>query len=399
MRRTGDDRPPRRRHRARGGPLEPGLLPALPRQGRAAARRARRRAAPARHVPRAPHGRGRTGRAAGAPRGSRACSSRRATPTPPRTRGRSRSTARGSPTGSPTRWRGSRELARGAAARRRSPSPAATRDRDADAIYHLAIGAMEDALVARRRPIEADVEHLVQFALGRAGMEREVLLTGIGGQGVQLAAQVLARGATLEGRHVMFFGVYGGTMRGMNTDGTVVVADGPLQSPPLVSRTWSAIAMHDGFWAPVAPKLRPGGARARERRDVRDRIDSDRYRVVRVPATEIAAELGNALGGSMVMVGAYAGSPGSSASTRRRGDARVDPVVPAAARRRERGRAARRLRRGRARASRRGSRRCGVSTDDDQGARHRHDRRRGVQGLRAVHPGVPAARAGDVERR
>jgi len=42
-------------------------------------------------------------------------------------------------------------------------------------------------------------------------MERELMLTGIGGQGVQLAAQVIARAATLEGRSVMFFGVYGGT--------------------------------------------------------------------------------------------------------------------------------------------------------------------------------------------
>ena len=33
-------------------------------------------------------------------------------------------------------------------------------------------------------------------------MEREILFTGIGGQGVQLAAQVLARAAVLEGRHV-----------------------------------------------------------------------------------------------------------------------------------------------------------------------------------------------------
>ena len=76
-------------------------------------------------------------------------------------------------------------------------------------------------------------------------MERELLLTGIGGQGVQLAAQVLARGATLDGRHVMLFGVYAGAMRGMNTDATVVIGDGPLQSPPLISHTWSAIGMHD----------------------------------------------------------------------------------------------------------------------------------------------------------
>jgi Pyruvate/2-oxoacid:ferredoxin oxidoreductase gamma subunit len=31
-------------------------------------------------------------------------------------------------------------------------------------------------------------------------MERELLLTGIGGQGVQLAAQVLARAAIADGR-------------------------------------------------------------------------------------------------------------------------------------------------------------------------------------------------------
>ena len=37
--------------------------------------------------------------------------------------------------------------------------------RDADAISTLAIAAMEDALVARRRPSKADVEHLVEFAL------------------------------------------------------------------------------------------------------------------------------------------------------------------------------------------------------------------------------------------
>jgi AcrR family transcriptional regulator len=38
--------------------------------------------------------------------------------------------------------------------------------RDADAVYHLAIGCMNDALVARRRPSKADVEHLEDFVLG-----------------------------------------------------------------------------------------------------------------------------------------------------------------------------------------------------------------------------------------
>ena len=38
--------------------------------------------------------------------------------------------------------------------------------RDADAIYHLAIGCMNDALVARRRPTDDDIKHLEQFVLG-----------------------------------------------------------------------------------------------------------------------------------------------------------------------------------------------------------------------------------------
>jgi Pyruvate/2-oxoacid:ferredoxin oxidoreductase gamma subunit len=141
-------------------------------------------------------------------------------------------------------------------------------------------------------------------------VEREVLITGMGGQGVQLAAQVIARAATLEGRHVMLFGVYGGAMRGMNTDGTVVVGDGPLQSPPLVSHGWSAVAMHGKFWAPVAPKVRRGGVVLVNDATFEAPLDDERYRVFRVRATDIAAELGNELGGSMVMVGAYAGITG-----------------------------------------------------------------------------------------
>jgi Pyruvate/2-oxoacid:ferredoxin oxidoreductase gamma subunit len=141
-------------------------------------------------------------------------------------------------------------------------------------------------------------------------VERELLITGMGGQGVQLAAQVIARGATLEGRHVMLFGVYGGAMRGMNTDGTVVVGDAPLQAPPLVSHTWSAVAMHDKFWAPVEPKVRAGGVVLVNDSTFETRLDEGRYRTLRVRATDIAIELGNELGGSMVMAGAYVGVTG-----------------------------------------------------------------------------------------
>jgi Pyruvate/2-oxoacid:ferredoxin oxidoreductase gamma subunit len=141
-------------------------------------------------------------------------------------------------------------------------------------------------------------------------LERELLVTGIGGQGVQLAAQVLARGATLEGSHVMLFGVYAGAMRGMNTDATVVIGDAPLQSPPLISHTWSAIGMHDKYWAQVGPKVRDGGLVLVNDATFETPIDTDRFQVVRVPASDLALALGNELGASLVMTGAYLATTG-----------------------------------------------------------------------------------------
>lgn len=139
--------------------------------------------------------------------------------------------------------------------------------------------------------------------------EYELLCTGIGGQGVQLAAQVVARAATLEGREVMFFGIYGGMMRGGNTDSTVVVADAPITAPPVVARAWSAIAMHDEFWAPLEPKLRPGGLVLVNDSTFTADVAAP-VTLVRLPATELAAEVGNPMGGTLVMVGAHSACTG-----------------------------------------------------------------------------------------
>ena len=93
-----------------------------------------------------------------------------------------------------------------------------------------------------------------------SGVERELLLTGIGGQGIQLAAQVLARAALAEGREVQLFGSYGGMMRGGNTEATLVVADGPVEAPPTVGRAWSAIVMHHDYSEPTLAAARDRAA-------------------------------------------------------------------------------------------------------------------------------------------
>lgn len=138
-------------------------------------------------------------------------------------------------------------------------------------------------------------------------MEREILWTGIGGQGVQLAAQVMARAATLEDRHVLYLGTYGGTMRGGNTDSTVIIGDRPLSSPPIVAQTWAALAMHHQFWKPVAPKLRKGSVVVVNAPIFEAPLDRQAQRVFEVPATRVAAELGNPMGASLVLLAAFCG--------------------------------------------------------------------------------------------
>ena len=141
-------------------------------------------------------------------------------------------------------------------------------------------------------------------------MEREVLLTGIGGQGVQLAAKVLALAATDEGREVMWLGTYGGTMRGGNTDATIVIADEAIQSPPMVSHAWSAIVSHPRFFEPFRSKLRRDGVVVADADLMEGDLGVGTAQVLPVAATTIAREHDAPKGASLVLLGAYAAVTG-----------------------------------------------------------------------------------------
>ena len=140
-------------------------------------------------------------------------------------------------------------------------------------------------------------------------MEREVLLTGVGGQGVQLAAKSLAYAAMREGRRVLMFGTYGGTMRGGDTDATVVIGDTSLLTPPVVDRVWAVLGMHHLSWPTIGGKLRPDGFLFVNERVFQAEV-SHPGPVLSFAATGIATERGMAQAGSMVALGAFAAATG-----------------------------------------------------------------------------------------
>ena len=141
-------------------------------------------------------------------------------------------------------------------------------------------------------------------------MERELILTGIGGQGIQLASAVVARAAVAEGREVQVFGSYGGMMRGGATEATIVLADGPVEAPPTVSAAWSAVLMHHDFADSTLARLRPGSVVLINSTVARGLDLDDAWQVIEVPASDLAVEVGNVMTASMVMTGAYAAVTG-----------------------------------------------------------------------------------------
>lgn len=135
-------------------------------------------------------------------------------------------------------------------------------------------------------------------------VEREIMFTGIGGQGVQLAAKSLAHAAMREGHRVLMFGTYGGVMRGGETDAVVVIGQDSLVTPPVVDHVWGVLAMHHMSWDSVGEKLRPDGFLLTDERVFKGEIDHPGS-IMAIAATALATEAGMAQAGSMVALGAF----------------------------------------------------------------------------------------------
>src|ERR1700733_2497857 len=134
-------------------------------------------------------------------------------------------------------------------------------------------------------------------------LEREILLSGIGGQGIQLVAKTLAVAAMHEGRRVLMFGTYGGEMRGGATEAAVVVGAGSLLTPPVIDFAWAGLAMHPMGWPTMAAKLRPGGLVLINTSVFADTVGYDGT-VLPLAATGMATAAAMQQAGAMVALGA-----------------------------------------------------------------------------------------------
>jgi 2-oxoglutarate ferredoxin oxidoreductase subunit gamma len=136
-------------------------------------------------------------------------------------------------------------------------------------------------------------------------VEHQVIVSGIGGQGIQLICKSLALAATRQGKYAMLAADYGGEMRGGPSQASVVVGDDPLRSLPILPSAGVAILMHHKFRAFALERLRPDGTLLVNNSLVPVDVIDHPGPTVSVPVTSLARELGAIQAAGFVMLGAY----------------------------------------------------------------------------------------------
>jgi 2-oxoglutarate ferredoxin oxidoreductase subunit gamma len=89
-------------------------------------------------------------------------------------------------------------------------------------------------------------------------MERAVVISGFGGQGLLFAGQVLAHAAMIDGLEVLWIPSYGPEMRGGAAACTVILGDEPIGSP-VVDRADIVIALTRPSFDKYASLVEGGG--------------------------------------------------------------------------------------------------------------------------------------------
>lgn len=133
---------------------------------------------------------------------------------------------------------------------------------------------------------------------------QEVIIAGMGGQGVMSVGQLLAHATVMEGLNVVWFPAYGPETRGGTADCTVIISADEIGSP-VTSSPDTLIALNQLMLDKFAPSVKREGvilvnSCLAEPPDYR----SD-CKIISLPANDIATALGSSKAANMVMLGAY----------------------------------------------------------------------------------------------
>ena len=135
------------------------------------------------------------------------------------------------------------------------------------------------------------------------GKSLTLKMAGFGGQGVLLLGQIVAEMGMREGLEVSWLPSYGPEMRSGSAHCHVCLADERIGSP-LISHPDVLIAMNEISLRKFAPQVKASGLILYNRAELPEGFEEPAARVVCVPASDIADQLGMAKVANSVMLGA-----------------------------------------------------------------------------------------------
>jgi len=137
-------------------------------------------------------------------------------------------------------------------------------------------------------------------------MYQEIVLAGMGGQGVMVIGQLLAHAALIEDLNVVWFPSYGAETRGGSAECTVTISDKEIGSP-VTSTPDYLIALTQIMLDKFVATVKPGGTIFVNTSLAAVPTSRPDCTIIEVKATDIAEQVGSMMAANMVMLGAFIG--------------------------------------------------------------------------------------------
>ena len=137
----------------------------------------------------------------------------------------------------------------------------------------------------------------------------EMVIAGFGGQGLLFSGKVLAYAGLLEGRELSWLPSYGPEMRGGTANCNVILSDTPVGSP-IVDHPNVLMVMNAPSLDKYEPAVTEGGCIFLDSTLITREVERKDVTVYRVPATQMANDMGTPGLANMILLGAVIAKTG-----------------------------------------------------------------------------------------
>jgi 2-oxoglutarate ferredoxin oxidoreductase subunit gamma len=132
----------------------------------------------------------------------------------------------------------------------------------------------------------------------------DVMVAGMGGQGLLTTGRLLAEAAMSQYKHVLYFPNYGPMMRGGESECTITLSDEEIGSPAIYNPS-AAIVMGPEALTQLENRIKPGGFLFVDSSVIPTKVNRKDLKVFYVPATGLAMELGGKQVANLILLGAF----------------------------------------------------------------------------------------------